>query len=108
MGDDKRARILAAATVVFAERDFHRVQASEVASRAGVGKGTVYLYFPTKDDLHRLALEASLRRAADDVDRATAAHLPVDAALRPIVLSIPPFFWRHPHPLTPVQRYARP
>src|SRR2546422_3777513 len=31
--DDKRQRILAAATAVFAERDFHRVLVSEVASR---------------------------------------------------------------------------
>ena len=58
--DDKRERLLAAAAAVFAERDFHRVQVSDVAERAGVGKGTVYLYFPTKDDLHRAALEASL------------------------------------------------
>ena len=107
MRDDKRERILAAATAVFAERDFHRVQVSEVASRAGVGKGTVYLYFPTKDDLHRLALEASLRRVADDVDRAADADLPVDEALRQIVLSILRFFWRHPQLLTLVQRYER-
>ena len=58
--DAKRERILAAATAVFAERDFHRVQVSEVAERAGVGKGTVYLYFPSKDDLHQAALEGSL------------------------------------------------
>ena len=64
---DKRQRILAAATAVFAERDFHQVLVSEVASRAGVGKGTVYLYFPTKDHLHRGALEQSLERVADEV-----------------------------------------
>src|SRR5262245_5393350 len=67
--DDKRQRILAAATAVFAERDFHRVQVSEVASRAGVGKGTVYLYFPTKDALHRVALQARLDGLAAEVDR---------------------------------------
>ena len=72
--DDKRQRILAAATAVFAERDFHRVQVSDVATRAGVGKGTVYLYFPTKDDLHRAALEASLERLAADVEAAVAAR----------------------------------
>ena len=64
---DKRDRILAAATAVFSERDFHQVLVSEVAERAGVGKGTVYLYFPTKDHLHRGALEASLERLADEV-----------------------------------------
>ena len=89
----KRDRILAAATAVFAERDFHQVHVSEVASRAGVGKGTVYLYFPTKDDLHRGALEASLERLAAEVEE--------------IVLRILRFFWRRPHLLTLVQRYEQ-
>jgi AcrR family transcriptional regulator len=105
--DDKRQRILAAATAVFAERDFHRVQVSEVASRAGVGKGTVYLYFPTKDALHQVALQASLERLAGDVERAAAAGRPVDETLEAIVLGILRFFWRRPHLLTLIQRYEQ-
>jgi AcrR family transcriptional regulator len=105
--DDKRQRILAAATAVFAERDFHRVQVSDVASRAGVGKGTVYLYFPTKDDLHRVALQASLERLAGDVEAAAEETGPVDATLEAIVLCILRFFWRRQHLLTLVQRYEQ-
>jgi len=103
--DDKRDRILAAATAVFAERDFHRVQVSEVAERAGVGKGTLYLYFPTKDALHRVALRKSLEHVAEQVDHAAAADLPAAEALRAIVLAILRFFWRRQHLLTVVQRY---
>ena len=51
MSDDKRSRILAAATAVFAERDFHRVQMSEVATRAGVGKATIYRRWRSKEAL---------------------------------------------------------
>jgi AcrR family transcriptional regulator len=104
---DKRDRILAAATAVFAERDFHQVLVSEVASRAGVGKGTVYLYFPTKDALHRVALEASLEGVAAEVERAAEADAPVDTVLREIVLCILRFFWRRPHLLTLVQHYEQ-
>jgi AcrR family transcriptional regulator len=100
-------RILAAATAVFAERDFHRVLVSEVASRAGVGKGTVYLYFPTKDDLHRAALQQSLQRLAGEVQAAADADLPAAQSLERIVLSILRFFWRRQHLLTLVQRYER-
>lgn len=107
MSDDKRSRILAAATAVFAERDFHRVQMSEVATRAGVGKGTVYLYFATKDALHEVALQASLERLAADVDAAAAADAPVESTLRAIVLSILRFFWRRPQLLAVVQRYEQ-
>src|SRR5207245_9272971 len=97
---DKRQRILSAATTVFAERDFHRVLVSEVASRAGVGKGTVYLYFPTKDHLHRVALEASLERVAGEVERAAEADAPAEAVLRDIVVSILRVFLRRPALLT--------
>ena len=103
--DDKRQRILAAATAVFAERDFHQVQVSDVATRAGVGKGTVYLYFPTKDDLHRVALEASLARIREDIEQAAATDAPTDAVLRAIVLVLLRFFWRRQHLLTLIQRY---
>ncbi len=92
---------------MFAERDFHRVLVSEVASRAGVGKGTVYLYFPTKDHLHRVALEASLERVAGEVERAAEADAPAEVVLRDIVVSILRFFWRRPHLLTLVVRYEQ-
>jgi len=105
LSDDKRQRILSAAATVFAERDFHRVQVSDVAERAGVGKGTVYLYFPTKDDLHRAALEASLDGIRTAVEAAVAAAQPVEDTLREIVLVILRFFWRRPHLLTVIQRY---
>jgi AcrR family transcriptional regulator len=105
--DDKRQRILAAATAVFAERDFHRVQVSEVATRAKVGKGTVYLYFPTKDDLHRVALEGSLQQLAADLEQAAIADAPVEGVLRDMVLAILRFFWKRQHLLTIVQRYEQ-
>jgi AcrR family transcriptional regulator len=105
--DEKRRRILAAATAVFAEREFHQVHVSEVASRAGVGKGTLYLYFPTKDQLHRVALEGSLERVAAEVEAAARSDAPVDEVLRRIVLSILRFFWRRQDLLALVQRYEQ-
>ena len=107
MRDDKRQRILSAATAVFAERDYHQVLVSEVASRARVGKGTVYLYFPTKDKLHRVALEGSLERVASEVERAADADAPAHEVLREIVAAILGFFWRRPHLLAVVQRFEQ-
>ena len=105
--DDKRERLLAAAAAVFAERDFHQVQVSDVAERAGVGKGTVYLYFPTKDELHRAALEASLEPIGSEVDAAVGGGAPVDVTLRRIVLAVLRFFWKRQHLLTVIQRYEQ-
>jgi len=48
---EKRPLILQAATEVFAEQGFAAVTVAEIAQRAGIGKGTVYEYFSSKDEL---------------------------------------------------------
>lgn len=49
--DDKRRRLLDAALGMFAKRGFHGVAVPEVAAAAGVGTGTLYHYFDTKQEL---------------------------------------------------------
>ncbi len=47
----KRERIVAAAAELFERHGYRLASISEVARRAGIAKGTVYLYFPSKGDL---------------------------------------------------------
>jgi TetR/AcrR family fatty acid metabolism transcriptional regulator len=49
--DDKRKRILQAAVKVFARRGYFGARVSEIAKRAGVADGTIYLYFRGKEDI---------------------------------------------------------
>ncbi|WP_320172279.1 TetR/AcrR family transcriptional regulator [Maridesulfovibrio sp.] len=49
---DKESRILDTAAEMFATQPFHKVLLSDVARVASVGKGTLYLYFKSKDDLY--------------------------------------------------------
>jgi TetR/AcrR family fatty acid metabolism transcriptional regulator len=49
--DDKRQRILRAATRVFARKGYFASRVSDIARRAGVADGTIYLYFRNKDDI---------------------------------------------------------
>lgn len=48
---DKHDLILEAAIEVFAEKGFHHARISDIARRAGVADGTIYLYFRNKDDV---------------------------------------------------------
>ena len=48
---ERRSAILEAAIDTFAERGFHHARVSDVARKAGVADGTIYLYFKSKDDL---------------------------------------------------------
>jgi TetR/AcrR family fatty acid metabolism transcriptional regulator len=49
--DDKRARILQAAVKVFARKGYHGARVSEIAQKARVADGTIYLYFRNKEDI---------------------------------------------------------
>lgn len=62
----KRMRILRAATELFIRQGYKKTSVEEIAKRAEVAKGTVYLYFPTKGQIlfQAVALE---KRAMFDV-----------------------------------------
>lgn len=48
---DKRRRILEAAVSVFARKGYFAARVSDVAKKAGVADGTIYLYFRGKEDI---------------------------------------------------------
>lgn len=49
--------IVVAALEVFAEKGFAAARLDDIAARAGVSKGAVYLYFATKEDVFRAVVE---------------------------------------------------
>lgn len=59
---EKRDKILAAAAGVFAENGFSRTTMAQVAERADVGKGTLYEYFPSKEELYFNVFESFVRQ----------------------------------------------
>lgn len=68
--------LLEAALDVFTEHGFAAARLEEIARRAGVSKGTVYLYFESKEALFKAAAEAAITpalEAAEAVATDTAA-----------------------------------
>lgn len=51
--NSKKEQILLAAVDKFLEKDFYQVTVVEIAEQAGVGKGTVYEYFDSKEELFK-------------------------------------------------------
>jgi AcrR family transcriptional regulator len=49
--EDKKTRIIESAAKVFAKKGFFGTVIQDIATEAGIGKGTVYQYFKSKDDL---------------------------------------------------------
>ena len=76
------AEILAAALGVFAERGFQGARLEEVAKRAGVSKGALYLYFETKADLFRAVVVDAISPNIERVKAVAAADLPLEQVVR--------------------------
>jgi TetR/AcrR family fatty acid metabolism transcriptional regulator len=75
---DKHELILEAAIEVFAEKGFHHARISDIARRAGVADGTIYLYFRNKDDVLLTIFEEKMGVLIDGLKEALA---PVDDPL---------------------------
>lgn len=75
---DTRARILAEAERLFAEKDFSGTGIGEIARRAGIAKSVIYHHFRGKDDILRTLID-------DFVDAAVALNrrLPEKHGIRP-------------------------
>ena len=76
------AEILAAALEVFAERGFQAARLEEVAKRAGVSKGALYLYFETKADLFRAVVTDAISPNIERVKAMASAEVPFEQAAR--------------------------
>ncbi len=71
----RRTEIMNAARSIFARKGFARGIINEIAQEAGLAKGTVYLYFPSKKDLYRAVLDYDMeyltRATLERIDAAT-------------------------------------
>jgi len=85
LGENRRT-ILSAAHALVAEGGFAAAQMTEVAKRAGVATGTLYRYFPSKEDLcrqvYREVASRELKLLSAAASGAGSARTRMDAALR--------------------------
>jgi TetR/AcrR family transcriptional regulator len=65
--EEKRERVLREAARLFAERGFSDTDVAELASRAGVSKGSLYTYFESKEDLYLHVCKDGLARSRQSV-----------------------------------------
>jgi AcrR family transcriptional regulator len=71
---DRPAEIVAAAMAVFAEKGFAAARLDEIAARAGLSKGALYLYFETKEEIFGAVVEQALAPNIKVIRAMIAAH----------------------------------
>jgi len=70
MAEEKRERILDAALNKFEQYGFLKTTVEEIAKRAQVAKGTIYSYFPSKEELLLALVDRELRKGYIQVGNA--------------------------------------
>jgi AcrR family transcriptional regulator len=72
--EERPQQILDAALSVFAEHGIAEARLEEIAARAGVSKGTIYLYFPSKEELFREVVRQKVVPMIANADERIAAE----------------------------------
>ncbi len=74
----RRTAIVDAARIVFARRGFAAGIMDEVAKEAGIAKGTIYLYFRSKDEVYKAVMDGDMkalnRNTVQKLDAAPSLH----------------------------------
>lgn len=72
--DARPQELLEAALALFVEKGFAATRAEEVAQRAGVSKGTLYLYYPSKEELLKAVISHNLSERIAEGQAMAADH----------------------------------
>jgi AcrR family transcriptional regulator len=88
-----RERILRSATELFAEQEFDLVLIDEVAAHAGVGKGSVYRQFKSKEELYAAVVINGFTELQREIRAALAGCTTVRDQISTIVRHSVKFFW---------------
>lgn len=78
----RRVEILAAATCVFGRKGFEATRAEDIAAAAGIAKGTLYLYFKSKEAIYTAAVSLAFRELRDELERQSAQAVGLREKLR--------------------------
>ncbi|MDA1190539.1 MAG: TetR/AcrR family transcriptional regulator [Candidatus Poribacteria bacterium] len=89
---DRREEILDGAERAFGRKHYHEATMDDIAEVVGVGKGTIYLYFASKEDLFLSAAERKLSQLAEITRAASESGSDAADAIRRIVHAQLDFF----------------
>lgn len=82
---ERESLILQVAEEVLADKGYHETSMDEIAMRVGVSKGTLYLHFPSKEDLMVAIFARDMQNFSQAVDDAIAHELTARAKLEAIL-----------------------
>jgi TetR/AcrR family transcriptional regulator, fatty acid metabolism regulator protein len=82
---EREELILQAAEEMLAEKGYHETSMDEIAARVGIAKGTVYLHFPSKEDLVVALYEGNIQKMSQAVEAILSSELTARAKLEQLL-----------------------
>jgi len=89
---ERKKTILNAAMKLFSETDFHEVTVDEIAHKAGLSKGTLYLYFKNKEDLFFSIIEEKSNELFTRLENSIKYDMPFEKTLHNFIKAHLNFF----------------
>lgn len=93
---ERRNAIIAAAARLFAREGYADCEMERVASEIGVAKGTLYLYFKSKEELFYACVDHGMRELQATVQCAAQSHAEPFERISAAILAYLLFFEQHP------------
>src|SRR5512134_1564853 len=91
--EETRLAILSRAAEVFSERPFHEVLTDEISARLRMGKGTLYRYFASKEELYFATIVEGLQGMNEAVDETLRREGPLEHTIEALTRTILEYFW---------------
>jgi len=89
-----RMAIVQCAAEIFSKREFHQVLTDDIAQRLGIGKGTLYRYFKSKEELYLAAIAEGLNGLHAAVTAVLQQDAPLEMTIEAVVRTMINYFWR--------------
>jgi len=92
--NETRLAIITCAAEIFSEREFHEVLTDDIAHRLGIGKGTIYRYFGSKEELYLAAIGEGLNGLHAAVTTVLQQDAALETTVEAVVRTMVSYFWR--------------
>lgn len=91
----RKEEIIKAASNLFSQKSYHDVTMDQIAEKVGVAKGTIYLYFESKENLYLGILEHTFETIESILEREIAKEDPAPQKLKKILRLIFQFYFQN-------------
>jgi len=92
---NRKEEIIKAASNLFSQKSYHDVTMDQIAGEVGVAKGTIYLYFKSKENLYLGILEHTFETIESILEREIAKEDPAPQKLKKILRLIFQFYFQN-------------